>query len=347
MDSISRFGWCAFNKRIRLVRSLWNWAAKPDVGILHPHPFSRLSMLRERPIREFRRQRREERQHGAFSSFNGDEVRALVLAGPEPLRAMTLLGYFCAYGRLDLGELYQPALTVFDQPQRLFIRGRDEVLPAGWGRLIFPRPKTELDRAALIPPFVVQSLQCAIALRPKPAEAAWSDRCFLSSSGTRVCYEVVHTDPAGLIEKVTIVDVVGQKWRRLLERVGMCKNHGWQTRLPFQREELRLCPVCRLALEPMRRRGFNVLRHTATTFAAGSGASDDTRRLFEGHADRENRLRQTFYLDPNQLHDMLLIARDLMARAGFTENEALPAAPTWETLLDATEVASPEEAATP
>jgi hypothetical protein len=44
---------------------------------------------------------------------------------------------------------------------------------------------------------------------------------------------------------------------------------------------------------------------------------------------------------------MLLIARDLMARAGFTENEALPAAPTWETLLDATEVASPEEAATP
>jgi hypothetical protein len=219
-------------------------------------------------------------------------------------------------------------MNVSPKPQKLFLRGREEQIPAGWATLFFPRPKTELDRYALVPPIVVRAVREAAAARPAPRDKAWKNRMFLTQGGERVCYETVHRDEDGLIEKVNVVDNVGQPWRRLVQRLGRCEQHGWQVRVPFSRKKgqdggaVLSCPVCEAAMEPMKMRGFYALRHTATTFAAASGASDDTRKVFEGHVDRSNPTRQTFYLDPTQLHDLLLIARELLARTGLPENDA-------------------------
>ncbi len=319
-----RYGWCAFNKRIKLVRSMWHWSAA-EHGPLSGRPFAWMSLFAERPIKEFRRQRRREREEGVAVTFAPDEVRALIDAAPQPLKAMVLLGYFCGYGNTDLGELPDTAMKVSAEPQRLFIRGREEIIPAGWGTIYFPRPKTELDRYAMIPPGVVEIVRAARAMRPRPRSAAWKNRMFLTAGGRRVCYEVVRRDPAGLIEKVEVTDNVGQPWRRLVQRIGRCPTHEWQVRIPFSRERddegrpVRRCPRCKAELIPMQMHGFYDLRHTATTFAAVSGASDDTRKIFEGHVDRANPTRQTYYLDPTQLHDLHLIARELLARLGLTE----------------------------
>jgi hypothetical protein len=326
--SMDRFGWCAFNKRMKLVRSLWNAAAENN-GPLAGRPFAWLSVLAERPLKDFRRQRRREREAGESGSFEPDEIRAIIRHAPLQTQAMVLLGYFAALGNNDLGELHDGMITVSAQPQRIFLRGREEEIPAGWGTLYYPRPKTELDRYAMIPPNVVDVLNAARADRPAAKRPAYRRRQFLTLGGMPVSYEVTHRDESGLIKDVTRVDNVCQPWKRLLSRLGHCAEHGWQVRQPFCRDldskgaRVRFCPACEKPMRPMLHRGFYGLRHAATTFATGSGASDDARKVFEGHVDRDNKMRQTFYLNPTQLHDLLLVARELLARVGLNESEPL------------------------
>lgn len=339
LKETNRYGWALFNKTMKLVRGVFIWAAKSPDGPLKNEPFKCLHLFTERPLREFRRQRRHEREAGAVYTVSGEELRTIVNFAPQPLRSMVLVAYFAGYGNTDCGELPLSAMTVLEKPEKLFIRGQLEEIPAGWARMDFPRPKSEVDRFALLPPFVVDSLRSAEAVRPKPANKAWKNRRFFTRGGQRVCYEVIRRDEANLIKDVSVVDMIGQQWYRLLARIGRCASHGWQVRVPFKRaikeagkatvNRRLVCPVCGELMQPFPKRGFYSLRHTSMSFAAASGASNDTRKLFEGHMDSDNPMRQTFYTDPTQLHDLLLIARELMSRAGFTENERLPDPPIW------------------
>lgn len=361
-------GFHRFNNAMQRIRCFFKWGAKPNGGMLGGVPFRHVELFAKRKIRLFRRQRRQEREAGRRATFDTDEILALINHSAGQLTAMILLGYFASYGNTDLGELPDVTaggtLKVYDQDQPIYLHGRQEVIPKGWGLLYFPRPKTELDRWAIVPPIVVDALKVARAFRPKPKRAADGFRQFLTKGGEPVCYEVEHRDKSDLIERVTVTDNVRMLWDRLLERIGHCEEHGWQKRARFIRrksgegerdktgqavrryrrgERKMFCPICRSELKPMQQRGFYSLRHTSTTRATGSGASSDTRNLFEGHA--AGSVRQTFYLDPTQMHDLLLIGRHLAGSIGLSESASL--APPGEPAASAAASRSSSEAPPP
>ncbi|HEX8339531.1 MAG TPA: hypothetical protein VF624_01350 [Tepidisphaeraceae bacterium] len=305
-----RYGLHAFNRVAQCVRSMWTHAARPESGLLDA-PFKWATLHAKKPLREFRRQRRLERANGIFRTFEADEIAAMIAQAGPVMRAAVLLGYYAGYGNTDVAKLPRTAIRVYEREETIFVRGSSAVIPAGWALLDFPRPKTEIDRAAIVPPVVVDALRAVEAMR-RPAAAAERPLVFRTAGGRAMVYDVVHLDGAALIDHTTSTDNVRLGFTRLVRRLGRCDVHGWTIRKAFVRESGKRCPTCNRPLVMMPRRGFYCLRHTATTFAAGSGASSDTRNLFEGHAG--GGVRQAFYLDPTKLHDLFLIANDLMQR---------------------------------
>jgi integrase len=86
--------------------------------------------------------------------FTADEVRRLIAAAGQPLKAMLLLGINCGFGMADCGAL---PLSVVDLD----------------GAFIdFPRPKTRLPRRCPLWPESVDALREALAKRPLPKHAA-------------------------------------------------------------------------------------------------------------------------------------------------------------------------------
>lgn len=313
----AHYGFHAFNRRMQYIRSSWNWAANATAGGLLDRPFKWAGLHKQKPMKTFRRQRRHARAAGIQTTFEADEVAALIehsLKGwrlSPQVRAFVLLGYFAAYGNTDLAELPATAVTVYEKAETFFVQGRREMIPAGWAILDFPRPKTEIDRCAIVPPIVVEALRSVQALK-RPATRETRHLVFRTEGGRPVVYDVIHRDASELIQRTTPTDNVAASFVRLMKSIGWCAMHGWVRKKSFLRTKENLCSTCGAAIELMQPRGFYCLRHTATTFAAGSGASNDVRNLFEGHGG--GGVRQAFYLDPTKLHDLLLIARDLERR---------------------------------
>jgi hypothetical protein len=317
-----RYGFHAFNRLNRYLRSMWIWGAKPEIGLLE-RPFKWASLHTKKPIRQFRKQRRLERADGVFKTFEVDEVAALLKFASPFMRGVVSLGYFAGYGNTDISEFPKTVMKVYEKDEAISLHGRSDVIPAGWALLDFPRPKTEIDRAALVPPCVVAAIR-AVELLKRPVTKETRSLVFRTEGGKPLVYDVVHRDEDGLIDRTTPTDNLRMSFERLVDRIGKCEVHGWVERKKFVRGKARSsaaavdrirqdqCPTCEAALKMMKPRGFYCLRHTATTFAAGSGASSDTRNLFEGHGS--GGVRQAFYLDPTKLHDLLLIGRDLLRR---------------------------------
>jgi integrase len=84
--------------------------------------------------------------------FTADEVRRLIDAAGQPLKAMLLLGINCGFGNADCGHLPLSALD----------------LDAGW--VDFPRPKTGMPRRCPLWPETVAAVREALALRKKPRD---------------------------------------------------------------------------------------------------------------------------------------------------------------------------------
>lgn len=314
----ARFGFHAFNRRMTCLRSMWIWGAKPEVGLLD-RPFRWLNVHAKKPIRQFRRQRRLERAAGVFKTFEPDEVAALLKYAPPFMRGVVALGYFAGYGNTDVSEFPKTVMKLYAKDEKISLHGRDDVIPAGWALLDFPRPKTEIDRAAIVPPLVVEAIKVVEKLA-RPSTRETKHLVFRTEGGRPLVYDVVHRDTKDFIERTTSTDNLRLNFDRLIDRIGRCPEHGWVERKKFVRGGLvngkrvrrDRCPTCDASIDMMKPRGFYCLRHTATTFAAGSGASSDTRNLFEGHGS--GGVRQAFYLDPTKLHDLLLIGRDLLRR---------------------------------
>jgi integrase len=130
------------------------------------------SGLLDRPVRfgpVFKRTSRKvlrlHRAKRGAKLFSAEEVRRMLDAAGQPLRAMILLGVNAAYGNEDCGRLPLSALD----------------LDTGWAT--YPRPKTGLPRRAALWPETVLALREAIALRPAPRGPADAGLVFITKYG--------------------------------------------------------------------------------------------------------------------------------------------------------------------
>jgi integrase len=110
---------------------------------------------------------RRQRNENGEKLLEADQVRALVAAADQPLKAMILLGINCGYGNADVGLL---PIRVID-------------FDAGW--INYPRPKTQVARRSPLWPETIEALQDAIRKRPKPKDEGDGGLAFITSKGLR------------------------------------------------------------------------------------------------------------------------------------------------------------------
>jgi integrase len=97
--------------------------------------------------------------------FAPEEVRRMIDAAGQPLRAMVLLGLNAGFGNSDCGNLPLSAVN----------------LDTGW--IDYPRPKTGIPRRCPLWPETVAAVREALAARPDPKSAEHAGLVFITSRG--------------------------------------------------------------------------------------------------------------------------------------------------------------------
>jgi integrase len=97
--------------------------------------------------------------------FTADELRTIIKAAPQPLRAMILLGANAGLGNSDIGQM------------------RCTHVDLNAGLLIYPRPKTHVQRKAYLWPESVAALREWLNVRPKSKEGVDDSLVFLTVFG--------------------------------------------------------------------------------------------------------------------------------------------------------------------
>ena len=196
--------------------------------------------LTEKPIRTGTRfkepkksvLRRHKREQGR-ADYAPDECRAILDAARTPHRAMVLLALNCGMGNTDCASLPTAALDL------------------DAGRLIFPRPKTEVDRRGVLWPETVAALRDALDVRRDPKDPADAGLAFVTRRGMRFVRATVKPDG-----KVTTTDAIAQAFNKATERASV-ERAG---------------------------RGFYGLRHTFRTIA-DTARDQPAADLMMGHVD--------------------------------------------------------------
>ena len=106
---------------------------------------------------------RLERAERGPTMFTADELRRIIKAASQPLKAMILLGVNCGFGNANCGTLPIEALD----------------LDGGW--VTYHRQKTGINRRCPLWPETVQAIRDALALRRKPKDAAHAGLAFITS----------------------------------------------------------------------------------------------------------------------------------------------------------------------
>ena len=143
---------------IQRVRSVFRYAY--EAGLI------------DRPVRfgpEFkrpgRRIMRQSRLAAGARMFQAHELRTILAAASQPLRAMILLGLNCGFGNHDVGTFPINALDL------------------GGGSVDFPRPKTALPRHCPLWPETVAALREASVGRPEPKNPDHAGLMFITKHG--------------------------------------------------------------------------------------------------------------------------------------------------------------------
>jgi integrase len=108
---------------------------------------------------------RKARREAGLRMFEADELRCVVAAASQPLRAMILLGVNCGFGNADVGTLPMSAVN----------------LDSGW--VNYHRPKTEVLRRCPLWPETVKALRDWLKQRPVAKEPASHELVFLTRCG--------------------------------------------------------------------------------------------------------------------------------------------------------------------
>jgi integrase len=108
--------------------------------------------------------RREKAQNGP-KLFEADEIRRMLAAAGQPIRAMLLLGINGGLGNTDLATMPLKALD----------------LDGGW--LNYPRPKTGISRRIPLWPETVAAIREWLPARPEPTHEADAELVFITKYG--------------------------------------------------------------------------------------------------------------------------------------------------------------------
>jgi integrase len=108
---------------------------------------------------------RRERNARGKRTFTADELRRMINAAEQPLKAMLLLGANGGLGNLDLAQLPIGAID----------------LKGGW--INYPRVKTEIDRRIPLWPETVKALKAWLTVRPTPRDEQFAELVFLTQTG--------------------------------------------------------------------------------------------------------------------------------------------------------------------
>ncbi len=155
-----RLGPVALGNEIQRIRGVFKYGF--EAGLID-RPV-RFGPAFKRPSRKVMRKARNARGPRMFEAA---ELLALLEKAGTQLRAMILLGANCGFGGADCGTLPQAALD----------------LSAGW--VIYPRPKTGIERRCPLWPETVEAVRAALAGRPAPKDGADADLVFITKYGGR------------------------------------------------------------------------------------------------------------------------------------------------------------------
>lgn len=145
-------------KIIQYVRSVFKYGY--DAGLID-RPM-RFGPGFSRPTKKTIRLHRAEQ---GLKLFTAEEIRRLLDASGQPLKAMILMGINCGFGNADCGNLTISALD----------------LKGGW--VNFPRPKTGINRRCPLWPETVEAIREAQSLRPKPKDKENAQLAFVTKYG--------------------------------------------------------------------------------------------------------------------------------------------------------------------
>jgi integrase len=174
--------------------------------------FAYESELIEKPVRfgptfkiPSKKAKRKSDREGGKKYFDSSELRSILDASSQPMRAMILLGINAGYGQTDVANLPRSAID----------------LDSGW--IDFPRPKTEINRRCPLWPETVDALREAAEHRGTPKSEADVDCVFISKYGNRLVRMTPNDTPA----KRSHVDSIGPAFKRLAASVGVNDRRGF------------------------------------------------------------------------------------------------------------------------
>jgi integrase len=132
---------------------------------------------------------REARHAKGIQMFEAAEIRRMLEAAGQPLRAMILLGINCGFGNADCGHLPENAVD----------------LERGW--VNFPRPKTAIIRRCPLWPETIEAIKDWLKRRPRALVAAAVGRVFVTRIGNewgRLGVNSLSAEMAKLLRKLGI-----------------------------------------------------------------------------------------------------------------------------------------------
>jgi integrase len=145
--------------------------------------------FRQASVSDIRKDRQRKRaEHGA-PMFTAEQVRKLIDSAGVPLKAMILLGINAGMGQGDCSEL------------------RETHIDLDAGVLDYPRPKTGIERRAILWPETVEAIRKAQESRPKPTGDTPANSVFITRHGRTW---IRHSD------KGTNIDSVSTMFNKLL-----------------------------------------------------------------------------------------------------------------------------------
>jgi integrase len=120
------------------------------------------------------------------------------------LKAMVLLGLNAGFGNNDVASLPRSSVN----------------LETGW--LIFPRPKTAINRKVPLWPETVTYLRQAMLERPAAVDEADADLCFITERGTRF----VRHQPSGTEGRFVTISTLARRFEKLMSELKISGRKG-------------------------------------------------------------------------------------------------------------------------